>query len=792
MIRIAKRAETDGPQGLPPLRGVPPRISGLMRARGIRTDAEAQAYLHPSPDQRHDPFALHDMGEAVRILTRARDAGQRFVVYGDYDVDGICATAIMVQALRSFGIRPAEPAAFRIPDRHEEGYGLNMEAVRSLIGRTDLLVTVDCGITSVEEVALAKAGGLTVIVTDHHSLPDTLPAADAVIDPLMAPYPFPGLCGAGVAYQLCRALLGEAAAQDCLDLAALATVADMVPLRDENRYIVSAGLEAIEHTRRPGLRALMTAAGCRFPMTSEQIAFALAPRMNACGRLSTALTAVRLLFEGDPDEAAAMAQEMNRLNENRKNAERQVIDSAKEQVSAMDLCRLRALVVSGAGYDSGVVGLAAGRLAEQYGYPTVVLAENPDGMAVGSARSVPGVNIYQALKTCEDLFQRFGGHPQAAGLTLKSADIPALRERLSDAVRAQIGLDAVLMPTAWYDDELPLEEVNQQTVDALRLMEPFGMGNTAPVFLLRGAELLTARGVGLQGAHLKCELGQGDTRRAGIAFRYGYLAGRRPDRVDVLFSPTRNEFRGSVSYECQISRMIPTGLAVRGDEQAEAAAILRDMARALALPDGAPAAEAAEEDSALPEQGVLVLCRTAETLRQWQRLYPALDIHQERYDDPCAFTALAGGLPLDAVTAPYRLVILADGDLTGRDAQLVRRACPLAQVRILPMSAALKARLAAYAIDRETLVPLYRALSRVPGTQGIGTLAREAGLSVGRTVAGLSIFHQMGLVEFDLENGSWRKKPEPAEKRNLNEVPLYRLLMARKEERKWPIPHTTS
>ena len=293
---------------------------------------------------------LHDMNKALGILRQAKKDGKRFIVYGDYDVDGICATAIMVQTLVQFGLKPPDyPTMYRIPDRHEEGYGLNEEAVRDLIGKTDLLITVDCGITSVKEVAIAREAGMQVIVTDHHALPDELPEADALIDPLMAPYPFRGLCGAGVAYQLCRALLGEAAAGDCLDLAALATVADMVPLRDENRAIVAYGLKAIEQTKRPGLQALIRTAGYRPPMRSEHIAFGLAPRMNACGRLKSALMAVRLLFEENEEQAELLAFEMNRLNNLRKEEERAVIEDAEEQLQRMDLCSLSAIVISANG-----------------------------------------------------------------------------------------------------------------------------------------------------------------------------------------------------------------------------------------------------------------------------------------------------------------------------------------------------------------------------------------------------------------------------------------------------------
>ena len=758
--------------------GLTPRMTALLKSRGINTDAEARTYLHPSMDQRHDPMLLHDMEKALRLLTEGRKQGKRFIVYGDYDVDGICATAIMVQTLSQFGLQPPDyPTMYRIPDRHEEGYGLNKEAVWELIGKADILVTVDCGITSVDEIALAQKAGIQVIVTDHHALPDVLPPADAVINPLMAPYPFRGLCGAGVAYQLCRALLGEDAARDCLDLAALATVADMVPLRDENRAIVACGLKAIEQTKRPGLRALIRAAGYKPPLRSEHIAFGLAPRMNACGRLKSALMAVRLLFEENEEQAEQLAFEMNRLNSQRKDEERVVIEDAESQIREMDLCRLSAIVVSGNGYDSGVVGLAAGRIAEKYGYPAVVLARG-ETIAVGSARSVPGVDIYEALKTCSDLFSRFGGHPQAAGMTLRTEDIPAFGERLSKAVRAQIGPGAVLMPTLFYDDRMDLSEVSEETVRVLENMEPFGMDNPTPVFYQENVQLYSARAVGQNCEHLKCELMQNDVRRAGIAFRHGHIARQQPQFVDILFSPARNEFRGNVTYECQISRMLPKQPGVFRLEAAEDELMLNDLMR-LEGDSAAPVMPAEIDGDDLSAQGVLIYCRCAETAQLWQERLPEAELKQEAYTDPCAYTAVAYGIALEEIRAPYRTVVLADGDLTGADEKLVRKAFPQADAVFCPVSQALERALEEFTLDVDQLRTLYSAARKTLPSAGIIGLSLAAGLSRRSVVAGACILAQIDLITFNLKTLEWSMKP--LVKRSPQESALYRRLQARKE-----------
>ncbi len=758
--------------------GLTPRMSALLRARGISTDAEASAYLHPSLDQRHDPMLLHDMEKALSLLEEAKKQNKRFIVYGDYDVDGICATAIMVQTLLQFGLQPPDyPTMYSIPDRHEEGYGLNEDAVRDLIGKADILVTVDCGITSVREVAIAREAGMQVIITDHHALPDALPPADAVIDPLMAPYPFRGLCGAGVAYQLCRALLGEDAARDCLDLAALATVADMVPLRDENRAIVAHGLKAIEQTKRPGLKALIRAAGYKPPMRSEHIAFGLAPRMNACGRLKSALMAVRLLFEESEEQAESLAFEMNRLNSLRKEEERVVIEDAEAQLQQMDLCRFSAIVISGTGYDSGVVGLAAGRIADKYGYPTVVLAEG-ETMAVGSARSVPGVDIYQALKTCSDLFSRFGGHPQAAGMTLRKEDIPVFRERLSEAVRIQIGPDTVLMPTVFYDDRMDLNEVSEETIRVLDSMEPFGTGNPAPVFYQENVQLWSARAVGQNSEHLKCELVQNDVHRSGIAFRHGHLMKQEPQFVDILFSPTKNEFRGNVTYECQISRMIPRQVNVARQEIAETALILQDLIHSSeAVNSQQPVTE--YDGNGISAQGTLIYCRCAETARRWLERLPEAELKQAVFADPCAYTAVAYGITPEVIHAPYRTVILADGDLTGSDGITAQKAFPLAEIVYCPVSPTLAQALEELTLSVDQLRTLYSAIRKTSPAAGLRNVSMATGFPLNAVMSGACILAQIDLITFDLKTLEWSMKPPV--RRSPEESALYQLLHARKE-----------
>ena len=416
-----------------PLTGLPAWLCGLLAARGVTTAEAAQSFLHPAADQLRDPLALHDLEQAVAIIRNAAAQGRRAVVYGDYDVDGVSASAILYETLGILGMA----RQVYLPDRHKEGYGLNIPAVEKLAQEADILITVDCGITSIAEVSRAKELGMTVVVTDHHRHLDTLPPADAVVSPLLGDYPFPGLCGAGVAWKLALALAGEQV-MELMELAAVATVADMVPLTDENRVIAALGLEQLAHTKRPGLRAVMERAGVQGTVSSDQVGFQIAPRMNACGRMASARIAFDMLTTRDRGEAEELAARMEALNQERKAEENKVLEAALSQAAQMDLVENHAIVVWGEGWNSGVVGLAAGRVAEQFAYPTVALAVDGD-KCVGSARSAGDIDIYKALSQCADLFERFGGHKQAAGLTLKRENLEIFAKRLSQAVAEQTG-----------------------------------------------------------------------------------------------------------------------------------------------------------------------------------------------------------------------------------------------------------------------------------------------------------------------------------------------------------------
>lgn len=743
------------------IEGYPGWLSALLHARGVHTPQQAEQFLSPSLSQLHDPMLLAGMKEAVSIVRDAARLKRRVVIYGDYDVDGMCASAILYETLRAMGMRVVN----YIPDRHTEGYGLNLDAIRSLAAEADVLISVDCGITSVEEVEAAKALQMTVIITDHHSLPDTLPEADAVISPLLPGYPYPYLCGAGVAWKLSCALKGLDFAKRQLDLAALATMADMVPLNGENRAIAWLGIGAMASTGRAGLKALKEAAGIPEgkAMTSDQMVFQLAPRLNAGGRLSTAMDALELLKAERKEQAEPLAEQLDALNSLRRQEERAVLEEAERQITGETLHSRRTLVVSGENWNSGVIGLAAGRLAEKYHYPTVALTANGETL-VGSARSAGSVNLYEALKACQDLFVRFGGHPKAAGLTIEKDRLAAFAERFDQAVRAQLPTDD-LVPECDYDTVLPLEELTPEMVKRLEALAPFGVGNPSPVFLAENVTVLRQDAVGADRRHLKLTLEDATGVRDGIAFSMGHLAGTFRGETDVLFQPQMNEFRGKVSAECLVRRIKPGLRCFRHDPDAEKRLILQELA--LALSNGMETDVQAGDGAEAPAgtRGTLFLCRTFETADSIRQRFPWMDALEGKAEDARAFHAVALGMPAGAIAAPYETVVFADGLIHATEAGLVRAVLPKARLVAPPRSQALERCLNEIAPDIEEMREAYKALRA----------GRPIGLHPVKGEAALRILEEMGLIKLTAQ-GPELLPPHPCDP---SDSALYRALSQR-------------
>lgn len=670
MLRLIPRLTDEQPQALVDM-GLPLQLARILWARGVHTPQEAEAFLRPSVDDLHAPLLLHDMHEAVNRIKAALAADEHITVYGDYDVDGVCASAILVEALRAHGAK----ADWYIPSRHKEGYGLNPQAVAALAQTTRLLVTVDCGITSVEEAALAKTLGLDLIITDHHEPPERLPEAIAVVDPLLGNYPFPRLCGAGVAFKLAWALFGQDALEDLWELAALATVADIVPLLGENRIIVREGLARMQGTRRAGLRALRAVSGLEGKvLTAGHLGYLIGPRINAGGRLHEASRNVSLLLTDDQQQAKAIAESLNQENMERQRMESAILAEADRWVREhVDFLQDRVIIAVGQGWNTGVVGLVASRLVERFAWPTLVLSENDEGTITGSARSIPGVNIHAALTRCADLFLRFGGHSQAAGMTLEAANLPALRRRLNEAVGAVAEPDAFI-PSLPYDVDITLPEVTIPLIEQFDRLAPTGFGNPSPVFRLSGAQVLEARCVGADGKHLKLRLAQDNVAVDGIAFGQGAARANLPQAVDALFSPSINEYMGKRSAQCEVARLLPHAPAntFRLDCRARA----DDFDCYLLDHPSAPAASLSAQvlkpliAQALTGsvQGTLLTVRTLEGAMQWLDWLKAAGLeHRLDYGfgkpaDIRRFNTLCA-MPSPEAAAGYPLVYSLDDDL---------------------------------------------------------------------------------------------------------------------------------
>ncbi len=527
-------------------------FEALLAARGITTPEARARFLSPSLEDLHDPFLLDGMEQTVSLLRDAIAHHRTILVYGDYDADGVCATSILLDLLHEEGAS----LAYRIPSRHEEGYGLNMQAVREIADQCALLITVDCGISNRDEVALAKSLGLTVIITDHHQPPDVLPPADVVMDPLLGSYPFPSLCGAGVALKICQAMQGIEGVKKRLDLAAIATVADVVPLLDENRVIVREGMKSLECSSRPGVRALLRVSGVEAPLKADHLAFRLGPRLNAAGRLGDAKLCVHLLLTPDPAKADHIAGLLESANRQRQDLEHRMTDEAARQLDAEGILfgasPPHVLIVRGEGWNPGLVGLTAGRLCERHHLPAIALSVRGEE-AVGSCRSIPGVNIYQMLSACSDLLVRFGGHEQAAGLTVAAEKIPALRDRLEQVISASVPPECFI-PSVDYDLAVPFRTWTPDTLALLDQLEPTGCGNPPPLFRLENVAVQSLRRVGRDGSHLKLSfLTPDQTLVEGIAFGFGETADVSPATLDLLYRPTLNDFRGRRSVEAQVT-----------------------------------------------------------------------------------------------------------------------------------------------------------------------------------------------------------------------------------------------
>ncbi len=517
--------------------GTRPIVAQVLGQRGMTTPETARAFLKPELKQLHEPAAMPGLMEAADRLVAAAHAKEPIIIYGDYDVDGITGSAILWQALR---LADANVRVY-IPHRLEEGYGLNMEAMEKLAAEgAKVLVTVDCGISGVAETARARQLGLVVIITDHHEPnPDHLPAANILVDPKLpgSAYPFRELSGAGIALKLAWAIGQRLSQRDRVSdpfreflisatgLAALGTIADVVPLVGENHVLASFGLRALAAARNPGLTALLETAGLTDkPLEADHIGFILGPRLNAAGRLGHAQEAVELLTTAGPEAALAIAKELDRQNRHRQELEKTILEEAEAQVAAtFSPERDAAIVLSGAGWHTGVIGIVASRIVERYWRPTILIG-TAEGHAQGSGRSIPGFDLFRALLACEKHLTTYGGHAMAAGLRLGETAVADFRAAFLAHAAGVLGKEQ-LTARLMVDAEAAIADVDLETARFLERMGPFGAGNPRPVFAMREVKLAAApRRIGRKGEHLSMQLTQGGRARRAVGWNLGASA----------------------------------------------------------------------------------------------------------------------------------------------------------------------------------------------------------------------------------------------------------------------------
>jgi single-stranded-DNA-specific exonuclease len=549
--------------------GIHALVAQLLLNRGITTLAAAVTFLAARRDSLHDPETLPGVAEAADRIVRAIKEGRKIVIYGDYDVDGVCGTSLLWACLRLAG---AADAAYYIPHRIDEGYGLSAEALRRIVAEmgASLIVTVDCGITAIAEARVARELGVELIVTDHHAIGPELPDAAVVVHPRRpdSTYPFGDLCGCGVAFklawQICKSFGdGKKASPhlrdfllEAINLVALATVADVVPLEGENRVFVRHGLRGMAAEPSVGLRALMDVSGClgRSRLNSGTLGFQLAPRINAAGRLERARAAVEMLTTGDAAVAAELARGLNDCNSRRQEIERSIVGQAHRMVDDWGGIGQRgAIVVAHPEWHAGVIGIVAGRLAETYHRPAVVVAL-AEPMSQGSARSVPGFNLIEALRACADGLAAYGGHQAAAGLKLAPGDFPGFAERFDDYCRSQLTTDQ-MRKELLIDAEVPLGMMSTALVSQVEDLEPYGIGNPRPVLLTEGVTVIAPpRVVGERQNHLQVRFGQGRSVVRAVAWNMAHRAGDLAQGTvcSLAFHPSINEWQGRREVQLEV------------------------------------------------------------------------------------------------------------------------------------------------------------------------------------------------------------------------------------------------
>lgn len=524
--------------------------------RGLKDTDAIKRFLNPSINDFYDPFLMKDMGKAVERIIKAVNAGEKIVIYGDYDVDGITSSSIILNYLKAF----TQNVDFYIPDRIEEGYGVSITAINKMKKKgIDLIITVDCGITAIDEVEYIIEQGIDIIITDHHECKDSVPKALAIVNPKQkdCPYPFKDLAGVGVVFKLVQALASKMGMDDIInkyiEIAALGTVADVVPLLDENRIIVKYGLEKLRKTQNLGIKALIEVSGLLGkPITTTSIGYILAPRINAAGRIGDAKKGVELFLSKSIEEAQTIANELDQDNKNRQQTENIILTEALNMMEEYeDLDNQNVIVLASEGWHHGVIGIVASKITEKFNKPSILISlDGEDGK--GSGRSISGFNIFEALMNCKEDVDKFGGHELAVGLSLNKNNIETFRTKLNNYAKSKLTPED-FYPKVKIDCEISKVNINMPLLEELRLLEPFGISNPSPVFLYNGLRIVDFKTVG-EDKHIRFRLEDNDLFVDSIGFNMGDLASKIDvfDKVDVACSIETNSWNGQEKIQLNL------------------------------------------------------------------------------------------------------------------------------------------------------------------------------------------------------------------------------------------------
>ena len=529
-------------------------LSTILVNRNIINEKDINKFLKPTRKDFHDPFLILDMDKAVERIIQAINNKENVTIYGDYDVDGITSITVLKSYLQDRGLE----VNTYIPNRLDEGYGLNNDAIDKIAeNRCKLMITVDCGISAIDEIKYATSLGIETIVTDHHEPGEDIPKALAVIDNKRkdSNYPFRELAGVGVVFKLIQAItiklgLPEEEYLKYLDIVCIGTISDIVPLVDENRVITKLGLMLVKQTRNVGLRAILQVSGYS-KIDSNTISFGVAPRINACGRMGVAEEALNLFLSKNINQVNELARKLNEHNRIRQETEKDIFENAKKQIEENHLNENNTIVVAGENWHHGVIGIVSSKITEMYFKPSILLSFEEDGIGKGSGRSIPGFDLHEALMKCDDCIEKFGGHSMAIGITIKRENFDKLKDKLEE-IAIEEHIDEIV-PEIKIDAKINLAEVNKEMVESLKELEPFGEGNKMPVFAFKNLKIDSIRALS-EGKHLKLTLKDNNVIVNAIGFNMGQLAEdyRIGDKIDVVGTLEINSFNGMDSIQINL------------------------------------------------------------------------------------------------------------------------------------------------------------------------------------------------------------------------------------------------